>query len=552
MQLVRGAFALFSSLFVLTAGIFSAEADNSDVRFTDSLIDHTRTCSLTIHEYASNNGDAVVRVDGNAVESDGLLPDGAVPVSGVGFCFMKIAEPDFSQTDAYGNIGPARFTGLSPKLRDLLSELKVLSSANLDKSCQETDITDLIGSANTVSASAVSEFIARYGTRLADTDEEGITMAEGLTQGLYLVAETKSPEGLLPCDPFCIALPRTNISEMSIGNNHYNPGELWLYDISVYPKSRSVTVQKAIVADEKNEKGEVIGEKKERSVTACIGDTVKFAIVADVPKLSDGTRHRLYVIEDEMDPGLSFTGDVRLALGENADTATSLTINSDYKLDTSSKSAAIRITFTKTGLARLSQMERESHVYVYYSARLDKNAVIADRGNVNSARLLYGTDHSDDIEVTSAPATVFTYMLTLKKTFSPVRDQFGDVRFSLSDGSEKMHFVKESDGSYHTSCADEENDQTTLVAPNDSTGILVLKGLANGTYILTEEETIPDYSLLGESIEITIRNRNMSVDVENKKSIDLVHTGGGGLVPIIFGAALMISVGSWIIFRTYV
>ena len=88
-----------------------------------------------------------------------------------------------------------------------------------------------------------------------------------------------------------------------------------------------------------------------------------------------------------------------------------------------------------------------------------------------------------------------------------------------------------------------------LIAPNDSTGILVLKGLANGTYILTEEETIPDYSLLGESIELTVKNRNLSVDVENRKSIDLVHTGGMGILPVIGGAALMIIVGCLIILR---
>ena len=337
---------------------------------------------------------------------------------------------------------------------------------------------------------------------------------------------------------------------MSIGNIKYGPGEIWLYDISVYPKSRSVSLQKAIIVAEKDEKGETVGEKYETNVTACIGDTVKYTIIADVPKLPDGSRNRLYEIEDMMDPGLVYAGDIRLALGENAETAALLTMNSDYKLDTSKGPADIRITFTKKGLARLDETERESHVYVYYSANLDKNMVIADPGNVNAASLLYGTSHSADIKVVSGPVTVYTYMLTLKKTFSPSKDHFGDVRFSLSGENGKIHFVKESDGVYHPACADDENDQTTLTSPNDSTGVLVLKGLANGTYTLTEEETVPDYSLLGESIEIIIRNRNMSVDVQNRKAIDLVHTGGRGLVPVICGAVFLIAVGSWIILRT--
>ena len=549
MHVVKGAFALFAGLYVLTAGISTVGAENNEVSCTKGFIDQSRTCSLSIHEYVSNNGEAAVRADGSVIETEGLLPDGAVPVSDVGFCCMKIASPDFSLSDGAGIAGPARFTGLSPKLRDLLSELNITSSADLDKSCDVNEISEMIKAANAVSVSSVSELAARYGVRLPDTDEEGIATVNDLSQGIYLVAETKIPDGHIPCDPFCVALPQTNISEMSIGNIKYGPGEIWLYDISVYPKSRSVSLQKAIIVAEKNEKGETVGEKYETNVTACIGDTVKYTIIADVPKLPDGSRNRLYEIEDMMDPGLVYAGDIRLALGENAETAALLTMNSDYKLDTSKGPADIRITFTKKGLARLDETERESHVYVYYSANLDKNMVIADPGNVNAASLLYGTNHSADIKVVSGPVTVYTYMLTLKKTFSPSKDHFGDVRFSLSGDNGKIHFVKESDGVYHPACADDEDDQTTLTSPNDSTGVLVLKGLANGTYTLTEEETVPDYSLLGESIEIIIRNRNMSVDVQNRKSIDLVHTGGRGLILVICGAVFLIAIGSWIILR---
>ena len=544
MQVVKGVFALFAGLFALMAGAVPVGASGTDVRFTEGLIDKSRTCSVTIHEYVSNNGDAVVRVDGNAVEAEALLPDGAVPVSDVGFSFMKIADPALPEADASGDIGPACYTGLSSQLSSLFTELKIWSSADFDKRYHPGEITDLIDAADAVSATSVTDLVAKYGVRLTDTDEEGITKAEGLTQGLYLFAETKSPEGCVPCDPFCIELPQTNISQMTIGNMKYDPGEIWLYDISVYPKSRSVSVQKAIIITEKNEKGEVVGEKYESSDTACIGDSLKFSIIADVPRLSDGTQNRLYVIEDTMEPGLKYAGDIRLTYGESAETADLLTMNSDYKVDTSSGPCTIKITFTKKGLARLGANLRESHVYVNYSARLDKCAAVAEPGNTNAASLIYGTNRSDDIRAVTRPVTVFTYMLTLKKTFSPIQDHFGDVKFSLSDGKEKMYFVKESDGIYHTACED-ENDQITLASPNDSTGVLILKGLANGTYILTEEETVPDYSLLGEAIEINIKNRNLSVDVENKKSIDLVHTGGTGLVQVICGALVMIAGGLW-------
>ena len=548
MRVVKGAFALFAGLFALMAGPVTAGAVSSEVRYTEGLIDPGRNCSVTIHEYVSNNGDAVVRVDGNMVETEGMLPDGAVPVCDVGFSCMKIADLCLSQADASGNISSAEYSALAPSLSDLLAELRVLSSADPDRKYQPDEIMNLINEANAVSAASVSELAAKYGMRLPDTDEEGQSYAGSLTQGIYLFAETKSPEGGVPCDPFCVVLPQTNISGMSIDNKTYDPGEIWLYDISVYPKSRSVSIQKAIAIADKNEKGEIIGEKYESNVTACIGDTIKFVITADVPRLTDGTKNRLYVIEDNMEQGLTYAGDISLTFGERADTSVTLTKNSDYKLDASDP-CSMKVIFTKKGLARLNETGRESHVYIRYSAVLNENAVIAEPGSMNSASLLYGTDHSDDIKAVSGPVTVYTYKLTLKKTFSPSQDHFGDVRFSLSDGNEKMYFVKESDGVYHTACDHEEYDQTALTSPNDSTGVLVLKGLANGIYTLTEEETIPEYSLLGESIEISIRNRNMSYDVENRKSIDLVHTGGKGLIPVLGSASIMIIVGLWIIFR---
>ena len=135
----------------------------------------------------------------------------------------------------------------------------------MDKSCDAGEISELIKAANAVSVSSVSELAARYGVRLPDTDEEGIASVNDLSQGIYLVAETKIPDGHIPCDPFCVALPQTNISEMSIGNIKYGPGEIWLYDISVYPKSRSVSDKRRLLSRKRTKKARQ-SEKNMRTV----------------------------------------------------------------------------------------------------------------------------------------------------------------------------------------------------------------------------------------------------------------------------------------------
>jgi hypothetical protein len=136
MQAVKGTFAFFTGLFVLTAGALSVSAETGHVRYTEGLVDHNKTCTVTIYEYVSNNGDASVFIDGNAVGTEGLLPDGAAPVSEVGFSCMKIADLS-SQDNVSGNISPARFTGLAPQVSSLLTELKVLSASDIKKEYQD-------------------------------------------------------------------------------------------------------------------------------------------------------------------------------------------------------------------------------------------------------------------------------------------------------------------------------------------------------------------------------------------------------------------------------
>ncbi len=540
MKVTKRALALFAGLFVLAASAVSVRAEEGSVKFTKGIIDPARTCSVTIRNYVSNNGEAASSVDGNAAPTPELLPDGAVPMNDVGFSYMKLSDLVLAHNDKAAQLV---CTNIAEPFLDLAREIIPWSISQ--ETCDLDTFSDVFNRANALSEPSVRLLASRHGEQMRLTDEDGVTSVAGLSTGLYLFAEIKSPEGVVPGSPFLVILPQPNIMEMQIEDTTFAPGEIWLYDVTVYPKSRSVSIDKVIVPDDD-------GSRKDQytnNTTACIGDTVSFLITSDIPKLPSDTRNRKYIISDELSKGLSFIGPVSISLGETESTAEALTEKSNFKVNLarSDSGETLLVTFTKKGLARLGRVESASHVYMRYSAMLNPDADIEDSGNTNIAQLTYGTDRSDDLYLTSPPVSVHTYQLNLKKIFTPAEEHFGKVKFSVSNDKGKLYFVKESDGIYHVSCPDEESSETTAISPNDISGLLTIKGLANDTYKITEEETLPDYSLFAEPIIVTIKNRNMRIEVENKKAIDLVHTGGAGLAGILAGAAALISAGILVI-----
>lgn len=544
MKLAKRAFALFAGLFVFMHGAAVIMADDTGVRFTEGTIDPGRTCSVTIKEYVSNNGDASIMVNGNIIGAEDLLPDGARPVSDAHFCYMKVADFDTGDHIVTGDVNACMFSNLTPRLLDLLYDLNVLPAGESIDYIDGVGIDALVQKANAVSESAVRNLVRTLGKRIPSTDDNGVTQAGGLSPGFYLFAEVSSPDGYVPGSPFCLNLPQTNMSEITVSDHVYAPGQIWLYDLTVFPKNRSVSIDKKIVLHIRNEDGET-EEQYVNSSSACIGDTITYEITADVPTIPKSVKNRIYQICDTMDAGLRRAGKISVSIGEDRASAKELTNGADYTVKTVEGTGELLIVLTDKGLVRLNRLTASSHIYVRYDAVLEKDAVIAAPGNTNAATLTYGTNRTDDTNVSSCPVTVYTYMLNLKKTFTPEKDHFGKVKFSVKKEEEKLCFVQESDGIFHVARPDEEN-AVPLASPNDTTGILHIKGLADGRYILTEEETIPEYSLLGESIEVLIRGRNVALDVENKKSIDLVHTGGAGLFLTIPAAAVMILVGTWI------
>ena len=193
---------------------------------------------------------------------------------------------------------------------------------------------------------------------------------------------------------------------------------------------------------------------------------------------------------------------------------------------------------------------------------MNKNAEIGTTtGNTNKTHLSYG-DKSKTAEVTTTTYTfeipVFKY--TMKNT---TKTALKDATFKLSTDPEGDTVIKlkqkAGTTNYFVDSAGEES-----VTTND-TGKFTIKGLAAGTYYLTETKQPDGYNKLKEAIKIVIAGEDgtikygsksksdtelnqMSADgaveVENKTGSILPSTGGMGTTLFyIFGAILVVGSG---------
>lgn len=438
------------------------------------------------------------------------------------------------------------------------------------------------------------------------TDENGKTVKSDLDLGLYLVAEVESPADLgdgetqsvaKAARPFLVALPMTNISTIEDGDVTHEAGTVWQYDVTAYPKNEMISVRKDIIADGNDTKD---GEAEDRNglvqtTNKNVGDYVNFLLTTDLPALQKKTNEyndanglRKYIITDTMSEGLTLddtsADNFTVTYGDvwNNEGNREMQYGEDYTVDLDTETNVITVTMTETGLAELSQVSQDCKVFVNYKARLNAKSVNKENGAIkvedNKFKLTYGTKTSRDYEFKSnEDVRVYTYEIDIAKKFSHKvdDDDMRKVSFSIKglkdDGSgeyEQIKFIREADGVYHKYDGkevdiDSKADSELILEEVNcaSGGKLILKGLDARMYIVTEENTVPGYNLMRDTItvnfddtykqdgkvdtadlasgtysdekKISITNEDLekgvvSFSIKNNETIEALHTGGTG------------------------
>jgi len=302
-------------------------------------------------------------------------------------------------------------------------------------------------------------------------------------------------------------------------------------DASINAKNAAPTVSKQVLEDSTTQ-WDIVN-------TADIGQTVEFRVTISVHAGAEN-----YILHDVMASGLTFNNVTKVEhVVPGSDThimETDLyTVNTTGITD----GCTFEVVFSKEAC---DELETNDKIVVYYTAMLNRDAVIAGDGNINTAWLTFGADSAH--KSNESYVVTKTYGIDIIKTDSQ-NNLIDGAQFRIYDtetGGTEIPVVLMDDGvTYRRAKADEVG-----VAIIVTDGKVRVVGFDNGAYYLEETISPAGYNKLTARQKFIISDGNLDaifndgtystgsgVHVVNKTGSMLPETGG-------LGTTLFIAVGT--------
>ena len=542
---------------------------------TDSapIIDTSKKASLSIYKYditkASNDG----AWDAESYVSTGLHNDAVIDklskyaIQGVEFTYLRVADITMNNEvlDGQRQVGVLYGFDGSERSNAVLSAIG-LTGADTHKTegginyftsdmLNNKLSTALTANATTVK-NALETAVKNGGVVMTETDATGHAAASDMERGLYLVVETRVPENVTStCNPFFVSLPMTTID-----------GAAWNYDVTVYPKNQTGNPDlEKTVREAKNSTGKNTGSLTDikdgyaHTATASVGDVVDYQITSTLPTItSKASSLSEYTYVDTLSKGIRYNkNDVVIEFFKDAgctdkiatwdessgkftvaydDTANTMTIRmTDAGLSEINEAATVYTDSVKRGYS-------DCTVRLTYAATLTADAKMGDTDNPNEVELTWKRTNTTYFDTLKDCCHVYTYGIDVLKQFSDNGGNLRNVKFKLHNDTDDVFVVADlTDGVYYAKgFAAKKADATTFI-PNSS-GHIVVKGLEDDTYSLTETATDKGYILLKDAVKIIIKAAETgqcekcgaklltaSATVNGK---DVTMTDGSAIVPL--------------------
>ena len=294
------------------------------------------------------------------------------------------------------------------------------------------------------------------------------------------------------------------------------------------------------------------------STTANIGDTVNYKVTGTFNRYQGEELVTKITFTDTMSEGLTSNKDVAIKINGTAVSVTPTYSNNDRTWTVEITTATVADDGTIT-----FNYDTPSTYEITYSAVINENAKIANPEN-NTFTLKYNDkgDQSDTTEVVS-------YQITLTKVDKD-QNKLAGAKFRLydakTDGKEiPVVLVPQAvaegataDAKYGTKDSAVDNvyrhaktGETGVEMVTGKTGIIVVQGLANGTYYFEETEAPEGFNKLTTRTDATtINNANGTISVINESGTELPSTGGiGTTIFYVVGALLVVGAGVVLVTR---
>ena len=568
MKSIKSLFAMGLAVMMALSIPFSVSA----AELEDAPIDESRTGSLTIYKYDLTNAEKDGVWDSSYVSTgvfdqtgvnDVLGGSGAAlgngetgygyAIKGVEFSYVQVADivqfsesENGSRTDSHVEI---LYAIDKIKGADFLKALNLTDGKNhytnadaLDEAkyyYQSDVLIDALAAAletnSTVVKNALEAYIsANGGAAMPLTDAYGKTKAENLNLGLYLVVETKVPEMVVSTtDPFLVSVPMTSVN----GTNATDGGTRWIYDITLYPKNLTgIPSLEKTLRENKNDTGKT--DAYAHTGTASAGDTVDYQIISTLPSItSESTYLSCYTFVDTLSKGLTYNkGDVVLEFFTDAACTDSVAkwTEADGKFTvayntTDAGESVMTLEMTAAGLTEINTSKAvysgasmvnsgysDCTLRITYSAKMDsgKDLVFGDKGNDNKVVLTWKRSSQNYYDTLVDDCHVFSYGIDLTKLFSDGQGDFSKVEFLIQNKTDN-YFVKaelnKDEGIYYVvDHVTDKADATHFVPVKtaDAQGRIIVKGLEDDTYTLTEVRTDSGYVMLKQGIDVAISRKD--------------------------------------------
>ena len=541
--------------------------------FAEPTIDTSKKASLSIYKYDITKASEDGVWDAESYVSTGLHDDAVIDklskyaIQGVEFTYLNVADITMNNevVDGQRQVGVLYGFDSSDRSNAVLSAIG-LTAADAHKTeggvnyFTSDALNNKLAAALAANATAVKNAlevaVKNGGVTMTETDATGHTSASNMEQGLYLVVETRVPENVTStCNPFLISLPMTTVD-----------GSEWLYDLTVYPKNQTGNPDlEKTVRESKSSTGKNNGSLTDitdgyaHTATASVGDIVDYQIISTLPTItSKASSLSEYIYVDTMSKGIKYNkNDVVIEFFRDAgctDKITTWDENSGKFTATYNDAAnTMTIKMTETGLAEINEATTvytdsvkrgysDCTMRITYAATLTADAQMGDKDNPNTVTLTWKRTNTTYYDTLEDCCHVYTYGIDVLKQFSDGKGNIQNVKFNLHNDTDDVYVVADlKDGVYYAkSFTSKKSDATTFI-PN-AQGHIIVKGLEDDSYSLTETATDKGYVLLKEAVKIIITTKEnnacekcgaklltASATVNGK---DVTMTDGNAIVPM--------------------
>lgn len=580
--------------------------------FAEPIIDTRKKTSLSIYKYDITKAGKDGAWDAESYVSTGLHDDAVIDklskyaIQGVEFTYLRVADVTTSNEllDGQRKVGVLYGFDNSDCSSAVLS---AISLTNADAHKTENGINyftsdmlnNKLSAALTANATnvknALETAVKNGGVAMTETDATGHAYASDMEQGLYLIVETRVPENVTStCNPFFVSLPMTTID-----------GAAWNYDVTVYPKNQTGNPNlEKTVREGKNSTGKNTGSLTDitdgyaHTATASVGDTVDYQVISTLPTItSKASGLSEYTYVDTMSKGIRYNkNDVVIEFFKDAGCtdkiATWAENSGKFTVGYDDAANTMTIKMTEAGLNEINEATTvhidsvkrgysDCTMRITYAATLTADAKLGDTDNPNEVVLTWKRTNTTYFDTLKDCCHVYTYGIDVLKQFSDNGGNLRNVKFRLHNDSDDCYIIADlKDGIYYAKGITSKKSDATTFIPNSS-GHIVVKGLEDDAYSLTEIATDKGYVLLKEAVKIVIKtsengqceqcgaklltasatvngkdvtmtegNAIVPLTVVNNPGFDLPKTGGYGTWMFTVGGVALLGAAAFIVVKS--